>query len=82
MDITDQSLDHKNDAAPQATPIHEPFIVTCPACGGSRRVTRDGSQVPLSCRLCWERGVVASIVANKYLMSAQSTHSGTDGLAN
>jgi hypothetical protein len=46
---------------------HRPFIVTCPACGGDGRLQRDGSQAFLSCRLCWEHGVVARIVAERYL---------------
>jgi len=66
-----------SDAVPHAAQTHEPFIVTCPGCGGSGRVLRDGSQVRLSCRLCWERGVVARIVADKYLRNAHSSSSGT-----
>ena len=42
------------------------FIVTCPACRGSGRVVRQGSQVPVGCRLCWEHGRVARIVAERY----------------
>lgn len=53
--------------ASDAAPSHEPFIVICPGCGGSGRVLRDGSQVRLACRLCWERGVVARILADRYL---------------
>lgn len=51
---------------PRTSP-HAPFIVTCPACGGSGLVLRDDSQVHLGCKLCWRRGVVARIVAEKYL---------------
>jgi hypothetical protein len=43
------------------------YIVTCPACEGVGRVVRDGSQLALGCRLCWEHGVVARIVAAFYL---------------
>jgi hypothetical protein len=42
------------------------FIVSCPACRGSGRVVRQGSQVPVGCRLCWERGRVARIVAERF----------------
>jgi hypothetical protein len=42
------------------------FIVSCPACQGSGRVVGSGSQVPVSCRLCWERGRVARIVAERF----------------
>lgn len=42
------------------------FIVSCPACQGSGRVVRSGSQVPVGCRLCWERGRVARIVAERF----------------
>lgn len=61
-----------SDAVPYVTPADKRFIVTCPGCGGSGRVLRDGSQVRLSCRLCWERGVVARIVADRYLRDARS----------
>lgn len=59
-----------------AAPTHRPYIVPCPACNGKGRLRRDGSQVHLSCRLCWERGVVARIVADKYL---RARHSPTEG---
>jgi hypothetical protein len=65
MDIIDQSPE-------QSALMHQPFIVTCPACRGHRRVLRDGSQARLSCRLCWERGVVSRIVANKYTRDTPS----------
>lgn len=42
------------------------FIVACPACCGSGRVVGPGSQVPVGCRLCWERGRVARIVAERF----------------
>jgi hypothetical protein len=42
------------------------FIVSCPACRGSGRVVRQDSQVPVGCRLCWERGRVARIVAERF----------------
>lgn len=58
------------EEAPRRPP-HEPFIVTCPSCGGSGLVHRDGSQVHLVCRLCWHHGVVARIVADKYARTAQ-----------
>lgn len=81
MNIVDQSpaASGAGDPVPRVPPAREPFIVTCPACGGDRRVLRDDSQVPLSCRLCWERGVVAAIVANKYLRGEQSTRGGALG---
>jgi Ribonuclease G/E len=53
------------DRSPRRSP-HEPFIVTCPACAGRGLVLRDGSQVHLVCRLCWQRGVVARIIADRY----------------
>jgi hypothetical protein len=55
------------DEAPRQKPARKPFIVLCPACDGIGHVLRDGSQVQLTCRLCWERGVVARIVADRYL---------------
>jgi Ribonuclease G/E len=42
------------------------YIVSCPACYGTGRVMRDDSLVATGCRLCWERGVVAQIVADSY----------------
>jgi hypothetical protein len=42
------------------------YIVSCPACEGTGRVLRDGSAVVVGCRLCWEHGVVARIVADAY----------------
>ncbi len=55
------------DEAPYREPERKRFIVPCPACRGTGRVARDGSQVRLACRLCWERGVVAHIVAKLYI---------------
>ena len=49
------------------------FIVQCPACDGSGRVLRDGSQVLVGCRLCWEHGVVARIVAEQYQRRSSQT---------
>jgi hypothetical protein len=54
------------DETEHPAPARKPFIVPCPACDGSGRVLRDESQVLLACRLCWERGVVARIVARQY----------------
>lgn len=55
------------DEAPFREPERKRFIVPCPACRGTGRVARDGSQVQLACRLCWERGVVAQIIAKLYM---------------
>ncbi len=46
------------------------YIVACPACEGSGRVVRPGSQVPVGCRLCWERGRVSRIVAERFTREA------------
>jgi hypothetical protein len=46
--------------------VQERFIVQCPACKGTGKAIRDGSQVLVGCRLCWERGVVARIVARDF----------------
>ena len=43
------------------------YIVECPACAGTGRVVRPDSQVPVGCRLCWERGRVARIAAARFL---------------
>ena len=61
------------DETPRNEAAHKPFIVPCPACDGTGRVLRDGSQVRLACRLCWERGVVARIVAEQHLQSKRPT---------
>lgn len=50
---------------------HDRFIVECPACAGVGRVVRQGSQVPVSCRLCWERGRVSRIAARAFLEENQ-----------
>lgn len=50
---------------------HDRFIVECPACAGVGRVVRQNSQVPVSCRLCWERGRVSRIVARAFLEENQ-----------
>lgn len=60
------------DGAPYQYPERKRFIVPCPACGGTGRVVRDGSQVRLGCRLCWERGVVARIVAELYMYGQET----------
>lgn len=52
-------------------PARLSVIVPCPACAGSGRVLRDGSQVLLGCRLCWERGLVARIAAEQYLRATR-----------
>ena len=75
MHETTDQIDHPqgagvHDAAPgriaENRMSRKPFIVPCPACAGSGRVQRDGSQVQLGCRLCWERGVIALIIAEQY----------------
>ena len=43
------------------------YIVECPACQGTGRVARAESTVLHGCRLCWERGVVARIVADRWI---------------
>jgi hypothetical protein len=43
------------------------YIVECPACEGTGREARPGSTVLHGCRLCWERGVVARIVAERWI---------------
>ena len=43
------------------------FIVDCPACLGTRTVPRADSTILHGCRLCWERGVVSTIVAERWL---------------
>lgn len=53
------------------------FIVRCPACLGSGRVIRPGSQVPVGCPLCWERGRVARIVAERYERAGGERGSGS-----
>ena len=42
------------------------FIVECPACLGSRKVPRQNSTILHGCMLCWERGVVSTIVADRW----------------
>lgn len=42
------------------------FIVSCPACEGSGHVVPYGSRARVGCRLCWERGRVARIVAESW----------------
>jgi hypothetical protein len=56
------------DEVPGGGPA-ERYIVLCPACGGDGRVIPPGSLAQVSCRLCWERGRVSRIVADKYLRS-------------
>lgn len=43
------------------------YIVDCPACEGTGREARPESIVLHGCRLCWERGVVARIVAERWI---------------
>lgn len=58
---------HAEDSRPgQENGRRRKYIVSCPACDGTGRVLRDGSRVATGCRLCWERGVVAQIVADSY----------------
>ena len=52
--------------AESKTPRHGRYIVDCPACEGTGRVSRPGSVVLHGCRLCWERGVVSTIVAERW----------------
>ncbi|HEV3172714.1 MAG TPA: hypothetical protein VGZ32_20375 [Actinocrinis sp.] len=59
--------DEFSEVADRAPP--ERYIVLCPACEGDGRVIPPGSLAQVSCRLCWERGRVSRIVANKYLRS-------------
>ena len=47
-------------------PARRKYIVPCPACGGTGRIVPHGSQARVSCRLCWERGRVSWIVAERY----------------
>ncbi|HEY3868119.1 MAG TPA: hypothetical protein VGM10_07200 [Actinocrinis sp.] len=51
------------DKVPRRDPARKKYIVRCPACDGTGHVVREGSQVSVGCRLCWERGLVARIVA-------------------
>ena len=66
------------DEVPRQEATHKPFIVPCPACAGTGRVLGDGSQVRVACRLCWERCVVARIVADQYLLCRQLAGSGVE----
>ena len=51
----------------QRPPRRGRFIVDCPACQGTGRVNRPGSTILHGCRLCWERGVVSTIIAERWL---------------
>lgn len=42
------------------------FTVSCPACKGSGRIVPHGLSAPESCTLCFERGRVPRIVAERY----------------
>ena len=42
------------------------FIVDCPACLGTGKVPRPNSTILHGCMLCWERGVVSTIVADRW----------------
>lgn len=52
------------------------FISSCPAHRGSGRVVCQGSQVPVGCRLCCERGRVARIVAELYERQRRAREAG------
>jgi hypothetical protein len=51
----------------QDVPSRGRYIVDCPACRGAGRVPRPESTVLHGCRLCWERGVVSTIVADRWI---------------
>jgi hypothetical protein len=38
----------------------------CPACFGTGKVPRLNSTILHGCMLCWERGVVSTIVADRW----------------
>jgi hypothetical protein len=42
------------------------FIEDCPACLGTGKAPRPDSIVLHGCMLCWERGVVSIIVAERW----------------
>ena len=42
------------------------LVVTCPACLGKGKVPRENSRILHGCMLCWERGVVSTIVADRW----------------
>jgi hypothetical protein len=52
--------------APGSGPGRRKYIVQCPACGGTGRIVPRGSLARVSCRLCWERGRVSWLVAERY----------------
>ena len=47
-------------------PAANPYIVDCPACLGKGKVLRPNSTILHGCMLCWERGVVSTIVAKRW----------------
>jgi hypothetical protein len=53
----------ESDNVPRRDTARKKFIVDCPACDGTGHVVREGSQVSVGCRLCWERGRVSRILA-------------------
>ena len=42
------------------------YIVNCPACLGKGKVPRENSTILHGCMLCWERGVVSTIIADRW----------------
>jgi hypothetical protein len=60
-DSTETALEERADAP------HARLIVACPACGGRGWVKAPGSRARMGCRLCWERGRVSRIVADRFL---------------
>jgi Ribonuclease G/E len=54
------------------------YIVSCPACEGTGRIRHVDSVVPSGCRLCWERGVCARIVADRYRRRTADGAEGTE----
>lgn len=47
------------------------YIVECPACLGTRKVPRPDSTILHGCMLCWERGVVSTIIAERWRNRAE-----------
>jgi hypothetical protein len=60
------SVDESGEVVDDVDAPSERYIVACPACGGDGRVVPPGSLAQVGCRLCWERGRVSRIVADKY----------------
>jgi Ribonuclease G/E len=42
------------------------YMEECPACFGTGKVPRLNSTILHGCMLCWERGVVSTIVADRW----------------